>query len=337
MMRKLNANNVRFFSGRSHPNLAAGIASYLSIDLDPTRFDKFSNDNLYIQLGSSVRGRVVFLLQSLVSPVSEHMMELLMMLDIAHGAGACEIHAIIPYFSYARSDKKDAPRISITARLIADLLETAGATHVMTMTLHSPQVHGFFSLPTDPLTARPLFVWHFLNKDYSPKDTIVVSPDIGRAKSAIRFADRLGLSVAAANKHRLSDDEVEIDDTVDRQVQGFKKAVIYDDEIATGSTVLALCDQLIDNGIQQIAVTCTHGLFTHNSLDRLQAYPQVTEIVTTDTVPIPVDKRVPKLTILSVASVFGEAIWRNSTQQSIGDLFVFGEGHEGESFPNNSA
>jgi len=334
-MRALNSNNVRFFSGQSHPELAAGIASYLSINLDPSSFERFRNDNLYIQLGASVRGRNVFLLQSLIPPVSDNLMELLMMIDIAHGAGACEIHAIIPYFSYARSDKKDAPRISITARLIADLLETAGASHIMTMTLHSAQVHGFFSLPTDPLTARPLFVWHFLDQQFDPKETIVVSPDVGRAKSAWRFADRLGLPVAAANKHRISDTEVIIDDTVARQVRGFKRAIVYDDEIVTGTTVLALCTQLIENEITDISIACTHGVFTNNALQKLQDIPQITEIVTSDTVPITAEKRVTKLKILTVAPVFGEAIWRNSTQQSIGDLFTFGDSYGEDILPNN--
>ena len=250
-----------------------------------------------------------------------------MMLDIAHGAGAIEVHAIIPYYSYARSDKKDAPRISITARLIADLLQTAGATHIMTMTLHSAQVHGFFSLPTDPLTARPLFVWHFIDKNYGPDDTIVISPDVGRAKSASRFADRLGLPVAAATKHRINDSKVVIDETIKRQIRGFKRALIYDDEIATGSTVLALCKRLIKTGIKEISVICTHGLFTGSSIKKLQKIPEVVEVVTSDTVPIPKEKQVPKLTILNVAPVFGEAIWRNSTQQSIGDPFTYGESY----------
>jgi ribose-phosphate pyrophosphokinase len=333
-MRTLNPQNVRIFSGQSHPVLAAGIAAYLSIPLDSTRHEKFSNDNLYIQLGNSVRGRVVFIVQSLNPPVSENLLELLMMLDIAQGAGACEVHAIIPYFSYSRSDKKDAPRISITARLIADLLKTAGATHIMTMTLHSPQVHGFFSVPTDPLTARPLFVWHFIDRKYSPKDTIVVSPDVGRAKSAMRFADRLGLPVAAGNKQRLADARVSIDDTVVRQVRGFGRALIYDDEIATGSTVMALSKQLIESGIQEISVICTHGIFTNNALQRLENCPQIKEIISTDTVPIPDEKRTPKLTVLNVAPVFGEAIWRNSTQQSIGDLFTYGDGFSEEIYPH---
>ena len=334
-MRNLDVNTLRFFSGQSHPMLASGIADYLSVPLEDTTFEKFTNDNLFIQLGASVRGRNVFIVQSLIPPTSDNLLELLMMLDIAHGAGACEIHAIIPYFSYARSDKKDAPRISITARLIADLLKTAGATHIMTMTLHSAQVHGFFSLPTDPLTARPLFVWHYDNRHYNPKDTIVVSPDVGRAKSATRFAFHMGLSVATANKLRLSDHSIVIDDTVTRQVRGFKRALIYDDEIVTGTTVITLCDRLIETGITEISVICTHGVFTGDSLQLLQDIPEVKEIVASDTVPMPEEKRVPKLTTITVAPVFGEAIWRNSTQQSIGDLFTYGESYDGETLPNN--
>lgn len=324
-MHTLNSNDIRFFSGQSHPELAAGIASYLSIPLDTTYVKRFSNDNLYIQLGASVRGRSVFIVQSLTPPVSEHLMELLMMLDIAHGAGASEVHAIIPYFSYARSDKKDAPRISITARLIADLLQTAGANHIMTMTLHSPQVHGFFSVPTDPLTARPLFVWYFQEKNLDLKDTIVLSPDVGRSKPAARFAARLGTSMAAAQKTRISDDKVLFDTSVERQLEGFRRVLIYDDEIATGATVIELCKLLIQWDIEEIAVICTHAVFSGDALQRLADIPEVKEIITTDTVPIPPEKSSPKLKVISVAPVFGEAIWRNSTRQSIGDLYTYSE------------
>jgi ribose-phosphate pyrophosphokinase len=323
-MPALNARDTRIFSGRSHPKLAADIAAYLSLPLDPTHYDRFSNDNLYIQLGASVRSRIVFIVQSLTPPVSDHLLELFMMLDIARSAGASEVHAIIPYFSYARSDKKDAPRISITARLVADLLQTAGATHIMTMTLHSPQVHGFFSVPTDPLTARHLFADYFRNLDLNPKDCIVVSPDAGRAKAAARFADMLRLPSAAANKERLSDQKVVIDDSIARQVAGFHRALIYDDEIANGTTVLELSGKLLTYGIQQIYVICTHGLFASNSLEKISAFPGIVQIVTTDTVPMPEERRTSKLTVLPVGPVFGEAIWRNVTRQSIGDLFSHG-------------
>jgi ribose-phosphate pyrophosphokinase len=324
MQHTLNPEEVRIFSGSSHPTLAADIADYLSVPLDPTFVSRFSNDNLYVQLGSSVRGRVVHIIQSLIPPVSEHLMELFMMLDIARGAGASEIHAIVPYFSYARSDKKDAPRISITARLIADLLQASGATHFMTMTLHSPQVHGFFNIPTDPLTARHLFVWHYKEKPLNPNETIVISPDVGRAKSAARFASRLGLPVAAAQKLRVSDNQVLITDIFKRQVEGYRKALIYDDEIATGGTVLELCRLLAECNIEEISLICTHGLFTENALPRLAAIPQIKEIITTDTVP-PASHHPSILKVLSVASVFGEAIWRNYHRKSIGDLFTYSE------------
>ena len=323
----IDPSEVRFFSGSSHPQLAADIASYLGVPLDKTEITRFSNDNPYIQLGASVRSRKVFIVQSLSPPVNDHLMELLMMLDIARAASAKEIHAIIPYFSFARSDKKDAPRISITARLVADLLRTAGATHVMTMVLHSPQVHGFFSVPADHLSSRPVLRRYFRQHDLS--DTIVVAADMGHAKSAARFAKNLDLPVAAGNKERISDTEVNVSGLVGQQVRGYKRALIYDDEIATGGSILELGRLLIEQDIQEIWVTCTHGVFVRGGLEKLAAVPQITEIVTTDTVNIPLEKRHPKLHILSVAHVFGEAIRRNYLRQSIGDLFVFGEENPG--------
>jgi ribose-phosphate pyrophosphokinase len=319
----IEPSEVRFFSGSSHPQLAADIASYLGVPLDKTEISRFSNDNLYIQLGASVRSRQVFIVQSLSPPVNDHLMELLMMLDIARAAAAKEIHAIIPYFSFARSDKKDAPRISITARLVADLLQTAGATHVMTMVLHSPQVHGFFNVPTDPLSSRPVFTQYFQQRDLS--GTIVVAPDMGHAKSAARFARGLGLPVAAGNKERISDTKVYVNGIVGQQVHGCKRALIFDDEIATGGSVLEISKFLIRDGIEELCIVCTHGVFVRGGLERLAALPQITEIVTTDTVHIPSKNRPSKLHVLSVAHVFGEAIRRNYLRQSIGDLFVFGE------------
>jgi ribose-phosphate pyrophosphokinase len=326
---KLNPDDVRIFSGRSHPELAASIAFHLGIPLESTHFSRFSNDNLYIQLGASVRSRSVYIVQSMIPPVSEHLLELLMMLDIARGAGAKEIHAIIPYFSYARSDKKNAPRISITARLIADLLETAGATHVMTMTLHSPQVHGFFRIPTDPLTARGIFVsyLHELQQvdKFDGNNTIVVAPDYGRAGSAARLAHHFNLSAISAEKTRISDTTVQIGDLITKQVAGFTRAIIYDDEIATGGSVITLSRFLVNSGIKDIYTVCTHGLFFNNALAQLQAIPQITHIITTDTVPIPIEKRPKNLTVLSVAPLIADAIFRNYTRQSIGPLFDFGD------------
>jgi ribose-phosphate pyrophosphokinase len=319
----IDPKDVRIFSGNSHPQLAADIAEYLNVPLEKTLITRFSNDNLYIQLGASVRSRKVFLVQSLSQPVNDHLMELLIMVDIARSAGAAEVHAIIPYFSFSRSDKKDAPRISITARLIADLMQTAGTTHIMTMVLHSPQVHGFFSIPTDPLTSRPVFRPFFQQRDLS--NAIVVAPDMGHAKSASRFAKDLGLPVTAGNKERISDTEVVIDGIVGQQVRGYKRAIIYDDEIATGGSVIEMSKILVNEGVEEIIVTCTHGVFARDALDRLTAIPQISTIVTTNTVPIPREKNHKKLHVLSVASIFGDAIRCNYMRQSIGDLFIYGE------------
>jgi ribose-phosphate pyrophosphokinase len=317
---QIDTQDVRFFCGQSHPALAQAIADDLGVPLEKSSFRRFSNDCMEVQLGVSVRSRNVYIVQSLVRPVSEHLMELLVMLDIARSAGAASVHTIIPYYSYARSDKKDAPRISITARLVADLLSTAGATHIMTMTLHSPQVHGFFSLPTDVLTARPEIAGYFRN--HKLEKTIVISPDVGRAKSAVRFANMLNLPALAAHKERISDTEVKIGGLQARLLRKYKRALVYDDEIATGGSVFEVCKTLAQNGVEEVIPICTHGVFTARALEQLAQIPQIVEIVTTDTVPPP-PNRPPHLTILPVAPIFGEAIWRNCTHQSIGGLFSY--------------
>ncbi len=317
------ADQVRFFSGSSNPLLAANIAKELGVPLDDTRISRFSNDNLYIQLGVTVRYRRVYIVQSLSQPVNDHLMELLMMLDIARSAAASEVHAIIPYYSFARSDKKDAPRISITARLVADLLKTAGATHVMSMVFHSPQVHGFFSLPTDPLSSWLVFKKYLKTRNLA--GAIIVTPDMGQAKSAARFAKVLKLPIAAGNKERLSDTEVVIRGLVGNQVRGHTRALIYDDEISTGGSIDELSRLLIEQGIEEMLVICTHGVFTRGGLERLAGIAQISEIITTDTVYIPPEKRHPKLKILSVAPVFADAIRHNLRHESLKELFVFGE------------
>jgi ribose-phosphate pyrophosphokinase len=317
---RLEVDDTRIFTGSSNPALAKAIARYLELPLSPTLIRRFSNDNLYIQLGESVRGRSVFIVQSFSPPVNDHILELLMMLDAARSAGARELHAVIPYYSFARSDKKDAPRISITGRLIARLLGTAGATHVVTMTLHSPQVHGFFDMPTDPLTARPVFDEYFLKQDL--RNTVVVSPDAGHTLSASRFAEGLGLPFAAGSKIRLSDSQVHIAGIVG-EVKGYRRAIVYDDEIAAGSSVEAITKVLVQFGVQEITSVCTHGVFCGSAIERLAAIEALTEIVTTDTVPQAACQHMPKLRVLSVAPLFGEAIKRNYLRQGIGDLFTF--------------
>jgi len=323
MVDAIDAGEVRFFSGSSNRPLAADIALLLGVPLDDVAVSKFSNDDLYIQLGASVRSREVFIVQSLSPPVNDHLMELLMMLDIARGAGAKAVHAIVPYYSFARSDKKDAPRICITARLVADLLETAGATHVMTMVLHSPQVHGFFGVPTDPLSSRQVFTRYFSLGDLS--NSVVVAPDLGHAKSAARFARELDLPVAAGNKERLSDTKVRVTSIVGPPLADFQCALVYDDEIATGGSVIELCERLIQEGIPEIRVACTHGVFVKNALERIAAIAQVREIVTTDTVYLPPERRHEKLQVLSAAPLFADAIRRNYLRQSIGHLVACGD------------
>lgn len=310
--------DIRIFSGSAHPQLAQEICDYLHVPLSPTHTSRFSNDNLYVHLGTSVREKQVFIIQPLSPPVSDNLLELLMMLDIARSASAKSVHAVIPYYSYGRSDKKDAPRISITGRLIADLLVTAGATHVITMNLHSPQVHGFFSIPTDDLTAKSILASHFKGRDLG--DTILVSPDIGHAKRAAEFAAHMGnMPFVSGNKTRLDDFTVSID--LIGQVRG-SKALVVDDEIATGSSVLEMVAKLKEAGIREFCVVCTHGVFTKNAIEHLTAVPEITEIVTTNTLPIPPEKRHPKLHVLSVGSTFAETIRRNAVGRSLGDLFI---------------
>lgn len=319
---RIDPDGVRIFSGSANPALAEAIAQYLHVPLSPTRVRRYSDDNLSVQLGMTVRSRVVLLVQSFSQPVNDHLVELLLMLDAARSAGAREVHAVIPYYSFARSDKKDAPRISIGARLMAKLIVTAGATHAMTMSLHAPQVHGYFDVPTDPLTARPCFEAHFRQQDLT--STVVVAPDAGRARSAARFAARLGLPVIVGSKTRVSDTEVRLAPFA-TDLSGWRRAIIYDDEIAAGTSVIALVQLLAQHGIEDVRAVCTHGIFSADALARLSALPQLSEIIATDTIYIPPAKRVPKLRVLSVAPLFGEAIRRNFLGQSIGDLFAFWE------------
>jgi ribose-phosphate pyrophosphokinase len=323
----VNPDDIRIFAGSSNAAFADGVASYLRVPRSQARSKHFSNDSLYVQLGATVRSRAVYIVQSFSRPVNEHVVELLMMLDAARTAGAREVQAVIPYFSYARSDKKDAPRISITGRLMARLIQTAGATHVMTMSLHAPQVHGFFDLPTDPLTARPLFEDYFGRLGLG--DAVVVSPDAGRVHTAARFAHKLGLPLAVGQKQRLSDKEVVVSGLMG-DLGGRKRAILYDDEIASGTSVIETVKLLAGHGFEQVWAVCTHGVFAGDALERLSALPQVYQIVTTDTVPIAPERRVPKLRVLSVAPLFAEAIRRNYFRQSIGDLFTFWEDFRSE-------
>ena len=311
-------NKIVVFSGNAHRELAAAICRRLKMRLSPAIMRNFSNNCLGVQLEANCRQADVFIIQPLVPPVQEHLMELLLMLDAARGASAARTTAVIPHYAYARSDKKEAPRISIAARLVADLLVTAGANRILTMTLHSPQVHGFFSVPVDHMNALKVLAKHFRRRNL--KNTIVVSPDLGNAKAASHFARMLKLPVAAGSKRRLSDDCVAIDAIVG-PVDG-KHVIVIDDEIANGGTIIEVLQKLRERHVKRIVVACTHGLFTGNAVARLGAQTDIDEIVTTDTVPIPVDKRLPNMTILSVAPLLAEAIHRIHVGESVSGLFA---------------
>src|SRR5829696_956683 len=226
----------------------------LGVELSPVEMTRFSNDCLQAQLQANCRQRDVYIVQPLVPPTQEHLMELLLMLDAARGASAASITAVIPFYSYARSDKKDASRISIGGRLVADLLAAAGVDRVLTMALHAPQVHGFFSVPVDHLTAIGILAEHFRGTDLT--NTVVVSPDLGNAKTATQFARLLGLPVAAGSKRRLADDQVVIDTIVGDVTD--RRAIVLDDEIATGGSILELLERLRDLGCREAAIACTH-------------------------------------------------------------------------------
>lgn len=303
------------FSGSAHPELAESICGELGVELSQARLSRFSNDCLQAQLLANCRQRDVYIVQPLVPPTQDHLMELLLMIDAARGASAQQITAVIPHFAYARSDKKDASRISLGGRLVADLIATAGATRVLTMNLHAPQVHGFFSVPVDHLTALGVLADHFRGTDLA--DTVVVSPDLGNAKDATQFARLLGLPVAAGSKRRLADDRVVIDSIVG-DVEG-KRAIVLDDEIATGGSIVELLDRLKDFGVTEAAVACTHGLFAGKAVERLAGHPMISQVVTTDTVPAPLDW--PALQVRSIAGLIAEAMTRIHHGESVSILF----------------
>ncbi|HVV24830.1 MAG TPA: ribose-phosphate pyrophosphokinase [Pseudonocardiaceae bacterium] len=308
--------DIAVFSGSAHPELAQEICAHLGVPLLPVRTDRFANDCIEVQLRANCRERDVFLIQPLVAPVQEHLVELLLMADAARGASAARTTVVMPHYAYARSDKKDAPRISIGGRLVADLLVTAGASRVLAMTLHSPQVHGFFSVPVDHLNALRELAAHF--RRYDLGNAVVVSPDLGNAKAAAAFARLLGVGVAFGAKQRMSDDKVTISSVIG-EVTG-RDVIVLDDEIAKGSTVIELLDRLRERGVNSVRVACTHGLFSAGALGRLSDQDDVTEIVCTNTVPV--RDASDKLTVLSVAPVLAEAMRRIHHGESVSALFA---------------
>jgi len=287
------------------------------VTLLPSRLQRFANDCLEVQLQSNCRERDVFLIQPLSAPVQEHLVELLLMLDAARGASAARVTAVIPYYAYARSDKKTMPRVSIGGRLVADLLVTAGASRILTMTLHAPQVHGFFSVPVDHLHALREIAAHYRGQNRA--GAVVVSPDLGNARSASLLARMLGLPVAAGAKERHSDTHVTISSIIG-DVAG-RDVIVLDDEIARGTTIIELLARLRERGARSVRIACTHGLFSDGALKRIAAHPEVTEVVCTNTVPMTEGDRDPKLEVISVAPALAEAIRRIHEGESVSALF----------------
>ena len=309
--------DLKVFSGGSNQALAQEICQHIGIPLSPLKTDRFSNDNLYVQVQESVREKDVFVVQSLTEPVSDHIMELLITLDALRSASAKRITAVIPYYSYARSDKKDAPRISIAARLVADLLKTAGADRLLTMDLHADAVHGFFSIPVDHLTAMPLICDYFSDLLDLSK-AVVVATDAGGAKRAGRFARRLNTSLAIIDKRRISDSDVK-QGLVVGNVKGLD-AIILDDEISTGGTLVSTVDTLKQAGVNGVYVGVTHPVLCGRAVENLSA-SSVSEIVATNTVYVPPAKQFSKFKSLSVAPLFARAIQHIHTGESVSALF----------------
>jgi ribose-phosphate pyrophosphokinase len=313
-------DDLCIFSGSAHAELAREICALRGVPLSPSVTRHFHNDNLYVQLQETVRERDVFIVQPFYPPsVSDRVLELLLMLDAARSASAERVTAVIPYYSYSRSDKKDEPRISIAGRLIADLIAAAGADRVLTMTLHAHQVHGFFSVPTDHLSCMPVFASYFQDRDLA--NTVVVTPDIGHAKRGTKLARQLGLPLAAVSKKRISDDRVVVDGLIG-EVRGHK-IILADDEVAAGTSMVEAVKLLRTYGAGEITLVCTHGIFCGAACKNLAAIPEIKSIVTTNTVPIPPEKRIKGMEVLSVAPLFAEAIRRIHEGETMQPLFDY--------------
>ena len=310
-------DHLLIFACNSNRPLAAEICTQLGLALSPLEISRFSNDNLHVQILMNVRERDVFVLQSFTEPVSDHIMELLITLDALRSASARRVTAVIPYYSYARSDKKDAPRISITGRLVADMLRTAGANRVLTMDLHADQVHGFFSVPVDHLTAIPTLANHF-KSHLDVSRMVAVATDAGGAKRAGRFSERLGIPLAIIDKRRITDTNV-TQGRVVGDVYGFD-AVIIDDEIATAGTLVATIRTLRGAGARSVHAGATHGVLCGPAVARLRE-AEIDSVVVTDTVLVPPEKQIGKLVTLTVAPLLASAIDRIHAGGSVGELF----------------
>lgn len=310
--------DMRIFSGSSHPELAAGIAAHTGMPLGKVSINRFSNENIKVKIDENVRESDVFVVQSSCPPVSDNIMEMLIMIDALKFASAARITAVLPYYPYARSDKKDESRISITARLVADLLQAAGADRVLTMTLHAPQILGFFRIPADQLLATPILVNHFNQSDLS--NSVAVATDAGAAKFTGHIAKRLHLPMAIIDKRRFDDREKAQSVALIGDVKG-KECIIFDDEIATGGSIREAARILREFGASRVRVGITHPVLSGNAIETL-SNAEVDELVVADTIPVSKEKRdrLPTLKVLSTAKLFGDAILRIHEGRSISEM-----------------
>lgn len=307
---------MKIFAGRSHPALAEQICRFLDVPVGAKEVIQFSNENLMVKINENVRGADVFVVQTSCPPIHAGIMELLITIDALKHASAGRITAVLPYFPYVRSDKKDKPRISITARLIADLLQTSGADRVVTMDLHAAQIAGFFRIPVDHLQATPLIADHLRRRDLA--DSVLVAGDAGEAKEVGRYANRLHLPMAIIDKRRYDDSEKPKPAHLIGDVKGMH-AIIVDDEVSTGRTLIEAAAYLKEQGAKSVTAAFTHPVLAGEAIQRLEG-SCIEELVCTDTIPLG-DKRSDKLQVLGTAELFAKAIRRIHDGDSISELF----------------
>lgn len=308
---------MSIFSGNAHPELARNICRHLETPLGECEVFEFSNENIFVRICENVRERDVFVVQPVASPVNTRLMELLIMIDAFRRASAGRITAVIPYFAYGRSDKKDQPRVPITARLVADMITAAGADRVLTIDLHASQIQGFFRIPVDELTAFPSLGDYFKAIDHD--NLVVVAPDLARAKDARNIAAKLDVPLAVVEKRRAGNKQTAEALQLIGEVEG-QAALIIDDEIDRGSTLTEVVKLLLDSGATGIKAAAVHGVFSGPAIERLKDSP-IQQVVITDTLPQPPEKQLDKIHSLTVAPLLGEAIRCIHTGQSVGALF----------------
>jgi ribose-phosphate pyrophosphokinase len=310
-------DEIKVFCGNAHPSLAKAVCDYMGIPLGKMEVFEFSNENIFVRILENVRERDVFLIQPVCTPVNKNLVELLIMIDAFKRASATRITAVLPYYGYARTDKKDQPRVPITARLIADLLTTAGATRLLTVDLHAAQIQGFFNIPVDELTALFLLSDYWKNKNL--KDVVVVATDIGISKRARDLAEKLDAPLAIIEKRRVGNADTTETLNIIGEVTG-KRAITVDDEIDTAGSLVNAVDALLKHGAKEVYACCTHPVFSGPAIDRISK-SALKELVVTDTIPVNGSKKINKITVLPIAPLLGEAIHRIHTGMSIGSMF----------------